>query len=984
MDEQKEKDAGFEEEEQRLADTERKIENEAEKCESRWERLSREIDEFFVLDSEDIRRKQELIEEKYKAEKNAIQLRTYQPSPYYGRLDLEETGQTADGKVHTYYIGKKGLSIDGCEWITDWRSEVGGLMAMNQKELDADGTHYALMLKRNLDIQDAKLIQCVTQYDGSRVTLEGELIDPFLLTVLRDKRRQHRLTDIVRSIQANQNLLIRRPKEESFVVQGCAGSGKTMIMLHRLSYLKFNDRDMSFAGTKIITPNPFFDRHIDDLSRELGLDEIQRYSVEAYDVELIHRYSGKIDVRAETVSEKALNEALLTEIYAPAYVDETIALYHAFWNQKTAEINGILRLFERNHMPIPDLSVHKQKTAALLTDGLMALDKQICADAQQRKEKQTRLEQADYELRKKQAEIARKTEELRLLGEQARKDIREEREKTHSELKEALIRQKANADEMQVLRQDIEYARRFGSEKRSQFEAIQSFLAGNHDERETELADNRFAGLAAVRAQLTQIRKPLDEAEKLFQETPVYNFGKRNRARAAVELEKKRYSEASEKLISVFISTEKQQVEQLERAIEEAEKALLEAQQRDAELSGKQKQFRERLSMLDMAEAVLDGREDAKKIEPHAERLRHVPEKRKELEETKKKAQDLASICNRLSDELARLKQTALTENEQGEVRNCLEKAKQLSFEALYEQVIVSRLMATYRQYGETYSKENYRHKLVYTLLLCTLYFEQPSVRDHFLHIDEAQDISISEYRLWRSIVGERCVFNLYGDVNQAVYSYKGISGWDEIGEITAGHIYQLNENYRNTVQITEFCNTEFGAEVTPIGISGEHVHEWDLKQAIAWIVQKKQEKPEARAAVLLRFGQTDTLHQLKALLENRDIAWFEADDARLSVLSVEKAKGLEFEYVVALTGGMSLNERYVSYTRALEALAVVRAENHETDKKPEALTEERKTIAPNAEQAAWIDAMSEALRMCRLDFSEENLDILRKLMTSR
>lgn len=53
MDEQKEKDAGFVEEAQILADIERKIEAEAEKSERKWESLSSEIDDFFVLDSED-------------------------------------------------------------------------------------------------------------------------------------------------------------------------------------------------------------------------------------------------------------------------------------------------------------------------------------------------------------------------------------------------------------------------------------------------------------------------------------------------------------------------------------------------------------------------------------------------------------------------------------------------------------------------------------------------------------------------------------------------------------------------------------------------------------------------------------------------------------------------------------------------------------------------------------------------------------------
>lgn len=115
MNETNKKDAGFEEEEQALADVEQKIDAEAEKYEREWEKLRCEIDGCFTLDSEDVSRKQELIEEKNKKNRDAAELRAYQPSSYYGRLDLEETGKSADGRVHTYYIGKKGLNTETAE-----------------------------------------------------------------------------------------------------------------------------------------------------------------------------------------------------------------------------------------------------------------------------------------------------------------------------------------------------------------------------------------------------------------------------------------------------------------------------------------------------------------------------------------------------------------------------------------------------------------------------------------------------------------------------------------------------------------------------------------------------------------------------------------------------------------------------------------------------------------------------------------------------
>ena len=72
---------------------------------------------------------------------------------------------------------------------------------------------------------------------------------------------------------------------------------------------------MSLNGVKIITPNKYFDAHINDLSVELGLTAIERFSVEEYYAALIKRYSNKVSVDSETRSEKTLSVDLLTEIY---------------------------------------------------------------------------------------------------------------------------------------------------------------------------------------------------------------------------------------------------------------------------------------------------------------------------------------------------------------------------------------------------------------------------------------------------------------------------------------------------------------------------------------------------------------------------------------------------------------------------------------------------------------------------------------------
>lgn len=50
-------------------------------------------------------------------------------------------------------------------------------------------------------------------------------------------------------------------------------------------------------------------------------------------------------------------------------------------------------------------------------------------------------------------------------------------------------------------------------------------------------------------------------------------------------------------------------------------------------------------------------------------------------------------------------------------------------------------------------------------------------------------------------------MFNLYGGINKLMYSHKGVTEWEEIQEIIDGKLYFLQENYRNTAKITQYCN---------------------------------------------------------------------------------------------------------------------------------------------------------------------------------
>ncbi len=72
------------------------------------------------------------------------------------------------------------------------------------------------------------------------------------------RKKQHNLVDIIATIQENQNAIVDEKFRQNIVVHGCAGSGKTMVLLHRLSSLKYNHPEYDFGEALILTPNEVY------------------------------------------------------------------------------------------------------------------------------------------------------------------------------------------------------------------------------------------------------------------------------------------------------------------------------------------------------------------------------------------------------------------------------------------------------------------------------------------------------------------------------------------------------------------------------------------------------------------------------------------------------------------------------------------------------------------------------------------------------
>ena len=189
------------------------------------------------------------------------------------------------------------------------------------------------------------------------------------------------------------------------------------------------------------------------------------------------------------------------------------------------------------------------------------------------------------------------------------------------------------------------------------------------------------------------------------------------------------------------------------------------------------------------------------------------------------------------------------------------------------------------------------------------------------MNIDEAQDFAPTELKLLKAALGNRVVFNLYGDVNQAIYEYKGIMDWSDLQELTSNSVYHLNENYRNTLEITDYCNTEFEADVTAVGLSGAPVRQLAIEKACAALNSLHSANPSMRCAVIYKRGVEGLLEELIPLLPSIHVGYLSNNTTAISCLTVEECKGLEFDAALVVTNEMSVNEKYIAFTRALDHL---------------------------------------------------------------
>lgn len=185
--------------------------------------------------------------------------------PYFAKVTLQFKPGSEPKDV---YIGNVGMTDDDYRhFIVDWRSPIAEVyynQDNGKTSYEANGRTIdcELKLRRQFDIERDQL---KALFDTT-VAIQDEM----LLAALA-QNRSSRLSAITATIQKEQNEVIRHEDVPALLVSGIAGSGKTSVLLQRIAYLFYRQRDtLKPEDVFLITPNPVFQRYIENVLPEMG------------------------------------------------------------------------------------------------------------------------------------------------------------------------------------------------------------------------------------------------------------------------------------------------------------------------------------------------------------------------------------------------------------------------------------------------------------------------------------------------------------------------------------------------------------------------------------------------------------------------------------------------------------------------------------------------------------------------------------------
>lgn len=746
--------------------------------------------------------------------------------PYFARLAYREVypDYTLDEDI---YIGQEMIRDDsgyGSDiLIHSWTSDIANELLYDKrtkpyekilkkrKERPFDDDEKYIMqpdLRRMILSEKGQYIRHINEYVsdeyvrqynyGNWLEAGEQIADKFLLDVLEQKKNENQITNIIRTIQQNQNTVIRLPFTESFIVEGCAGSGKTMIMLHRLSYLQQRNFIEDNSTVVVLTPSEDFNLQVHSLMKDLEIEKMNISNVEQYYRILLKKIDWDETGRVKLRNDDNLPDAFVKEMYS----------------------EEMLERMQRVYDQIVESAIH----------GKYALPKNEIEIYMKRLKVKARV------INYSQVEDLIAILDSILLEQTNLQNWIDEKKRLIANLQQTIDKEYSMRDEFQIS------------------------------------IDNNKERFSAYLIKLKEKLKRQYEKEKTMA----------NKGRL-------------KSFIDIVLSA------QLELQLDDED--YVELVKESAAVANKDKEDSELKSLLDgYYKSVNKLRNSEMKIENNA---KYIAEQKQSIVEPSKK------LLSGVEEERV--------ERYYSELKGKREQLRD------YRQLFDEEIQPYIKNKCEEYGVKPILNQKYYLYLKLSWYSinEGKILGNYLMCIDEAQNLSVNEYKLLQMLHGDHTIFNLYGDLLQNTRVGLGIFSWNEVQKAlfadNAVKIYTFAENYRNTNQITTFVNERLKLK-NPMKIIGYDGTNVIIRPGTISSTLAEARYERGKTAVIV----SEITKEIKKEAELCGFSVGKVDVEGVAVLSINDVKGLEFKTVFVVDEELSYNEKYIAYTRALNRLIVI------------------------------------------------------------
>lgn len=782
--------------------------------------------------------------EKMVARQQMRDLRKGKDELYETRLVLNITDDQGHDReevkigLHTYLNGQR-------IFIMSWKMPLCRHYILDNSAEEYDGvvigkhgeqykTHYQLQLKRQVNMLFDKVKSVTHFFPVLDEEAEQIIADEFLQELL-NRRSGQEFKNIVFSIQKKQGEIIQTPFKQNLIVQGCAGSGKSMIMLHRLPIVIYdNPNSLDRNNLYIITPSITYIQMANNMRMDLEIEDLKMGTLEQYYNHVLEKYRCKPEVYGTIKPYIRLSAEDLQYVYSSECVNDI--------RNRIEEIIDAGAVDYRTGYTLLNIAEKKSVRRSITpTDRIRGEAIKI----------QTVINANDISLRSYHRNIydlmMQLDEFARMLESRETAVVRGIDKQIAAEEKMILEKEKEISKIENREQHEVMYQNRLNSIKASQNKIA--------DLKETqEIVELDKAYFEELKRKAKQIRQILSLFATVKSE------------RSEMSLVEQYQAIANREVLCVGCGEIMKEAAQLEDPYWEYTDSILSGSRKLELVSANLNDNKNLYLPLDYLQTLMDA--NAYYLEV--------------AESTVKKI--YLSLMKRLGQE----------PDEKGRL-DALECSPYLYLQILY------------------------------------LFAGTPNgAKESLITIDEAQNMAPEELRLIKAVNGNSVVLNLFGDVKQHVEGSKGIDDWKMVADIADFKKENMQENYRNARQITEFCNKHFNLKMRAINLDGTGVHELRNEEAFETAFAGVFQKPQnvgLSCIIVKSKEEADTLMAKSGTyvtrIHNMTGELVELQRTKWNLMTIEQAKGLEFETVFAVTGRMSENEKYIAYTRALDELYV-------------------------------------------------------------